>query len=104
MGSEDFLAPEEVTRLAFGPSGTLILTIDAAAFRPFDSYASTAEKAMHRVRQTRPAPGFQQVMLPGEPERITKAQRIEQGIPIPEPTWRDIRAAAIESGLEPPPE
>ena len=104
VGSEDFLAPEEATRAAFGPGGTLILAIDAAAFRPFDSYASTAEKALHRIRQTRPAPGFQQVMLPGEPERMTKAHRSEQGIPIPEPTWRNIRAAAAESGLEPPPE
>ena len=104
VGSEDFLAPEDVTRSGLGPGGTLILAIDPGAFRSADSYAGTAERTLHRIQQTRPAPGFQKVMLPGEPERIVKAQRSEQGIPIPEPTWRDIHAAAAESNLELPPE
>ena len=34
------------------------------------------------------------VLIPGDPERRTRAQRLQEGVPIDPETWREIAAAA----------
>ena len=41
-----------------------------------------------------PAPEFDRVRLPGEPEAETEARRRAEGIPIPEATWEELAALA----------
>ena len=38
-------------------------------------------------------------MMPGEPERLARAQREKEGIPVPEDTWKRIRELAEELGV-----
>jgi uncharacterized oxidoreductase len=51
------------------------------------------------VKSARPAPGFDDVLVPGEPERRHAAERTESGIEVDDTTWRDIRAAAESLGI-----
>lgn len=51
------------------------------------------------VKSARPAPGFDEVLVPGEPERRYAAKRMAEGIEVDETTWRDIRAAAESLGI-----
>ena len=51
------------------------------------------------VKSARPAPGFDEVLTPGEPEKRNTAKRLEQGIEVDETTWHDIRAAAETLGI-----
>jgi uncharacterized oxidoreductase len=51
------------------------------------------------VKSARPAPGFDEVLTPGEPEKRYAAKRMEQGIEVDDTTWRDIRAAAETLGI-----
>jgi uncharacterized oxidoreductase len=51
------------------------------------------------VKSARPAPGFDEVLVPGEPERRSATARAERGIEVDETTWRDIRAAAESLGI-----
>jgi uncharacterized oxidoreductase len=51
------------------------------------------------VKSARPAPGFTEVLTPGEPEKRYTAQRGQQGIDVDDTTWRDIRAAAESIGI-----
>jgi uncharacterized oxidoreductase len=51
------------------------------------------------VKSARPAPGYDEVLVPGEPERRHAAQRQAQGIEVDDTTWRDIRAAAESLGI-----
>jgi uncharacterized oxidoreductase len=39
------------------------------------------------------------VRLPGEPERETKARRLQDGIPVDAATWHEITAAAEQAGV-----
>jgi hypothetical protein len=39
------------------------------------------------------------VRLPGEPERETKARRLQEGIPLDAATWQEIAAAAEQAGV-----
>ena len=63
-------------------------------------YRRESEAYLGMVKTTPPAPGFDAVLLPGEPERQCEARRRVAGIPIPEATWTAIGAAAANLGLE----
>ncbi len=52
------------------------------------------------VKSAHPAPGFEEVLTPGEPERRTAAKRAQAGIEVDDTTWRDIRAAAESLGID----
>jgi uncharacterized oxidoreductase len=44
------------------------------------------------------------VLIPGDPERLTRAERLKNGVPIDEETWREVTLAArgINVLVEPP--
>jgi uncharacterized oxidoreductase len=42
-----------------------------------------------------------EVLIPGEPERRTKAERLKNGVPLPDDAWRSICATAREVGVDP---
>jgi uncharacterized oxidoreductase len=51
------------------------------------------------IRSSCVAPGFEEVLLPGEPERRAAVAREASGIPIDATTWHDIRDAAARLGI-----
>ena len=51
------------------------------------------------VKASPPAVTGQPVLLPGEVERATRAQRSAQGIAIDDQTWKDLVAAAASVGI-----
>ena len=83
-------------------AGATFVAIDAGAFRPAEVSRATAEKTVQRLRATRPAPGFQRVMTPGEPESTSRARRQSAGIPLPAETWRAITETATQLGIPVP--
>jgi len=83
----------------YGRSGTLILALDAGLFRPREEYARAAGAFLRRVRSVPPAPGFAEVLLPGDPERRAHEARSQRGVPVPEATWEAIREAGRGLGL-----
>ena len=67
-----------------------MIVLRADLFRPFEEYARTAEDMGSRVRNTPPAPGFEEVLVPGDPEVKTRATRERDGIPIADDVWQTI--------------
>jgi hydroxycarboxylate dehydrogenase B len=65
----------------------VIIAVDATTFRPLASYETSADEALTRVKAIPPAQGFTEVLLPGEPEQRSKAERLRDGIPVAEATW-----------------
>ncbi len=74
----------------YGPSGSLILALDPGIFRPREQYAQRVDATIDRIKAVPPAPGFAEVLVPGEPEERTRRQRLASGIPVPENTWREV--------------
>jgi hydroxycarboxylate dehydrogenase B len=81
----------------------LIVALDLAAFRPLDAYVRSCESFLDELGTVPPAPGFRQVMIPGEPERQTELERSERGIPVAGEVWRSIASAARSVGVDPDP-
>ena len=46
------------------------------------------------VKASPPAPGFDEVLLPGEPERSARERRLAEGVPIDDKSLADILAAS----------
>ncbi len=51
------------------------------------------------VKNATPADRHGSVLVAGEPERVTRAERLEHGVPIDATTWREIVGAAERVGL-----
>lgn len=78
----------------------LILAVNATAFRPEAEFVADAGAFIQGLKATPPAPGFEAVMVPGEPEAQTAAQRHREGIPLPDEIWVTIREAARKLGID----
>jgi LDH2 family malate/lactate/ureidoglycolate dehydrogenase len=42
------------------------------------------------MRAVPPAPGFAEVLIPGDREARTRAERLRHGLPIPDDLWRKL--------------
>jgi uncharacterized oxidoreductase len=80
-------------------SGIFIFAVDAAVFRPLVDYEKALAKTLGRIKAVPPAPGFEEVLLPGEPEARARARREDDGIPIPEDTWQAVCNVGAELGV-----
>jgi uncharacterized oxidoreductase len=69
-------------------NGVLFIVLDIAAFRSPVDYARDSQAVAKRVKATKPAPGFSQVLLPGEPEQHMASMRSTEGILIDDATWK----------------
>ena len=84
----------------FGHSGATIVAIRADLFGSLDQYSRCAEEMERRVRAVPPAPGFREVLVPGDPEARTRQTRLRDGILIPQPLWQQITDLAASLGVK----
>jgi LDH2 family malate/lactate/ureidoglycolate dehydrogenase len=71
----------------------LVICIDPNAFWPQGEWAPTVERIARRIIATPPASDAGRVRLPGEGAAATRANRLRDGIPIPDATWEALTAA-----------
>jgi uncharacterized oxidoreductase len=57
------------------------------------------EATKAHIRTARVAPGFDAILLPGEPERRASRERTETGVPVDPMTWKEIRESAAKLGI-----
>ncbi len=76
----------EVTR--GNPTFIAVWSIDI--FAQAEDYYRQVEELARRIETSEPAPGFDEVMLPGTPEHRSSALRRSEGIPLPESTWNEL--------------
>jgi LDH2 family malate/lactate/ureidoglycolate dehydrogenase len=80
-------------------NGTMIMALNIAFFTSLDEFTADADDLSAKLNSTPPAPGFSEVLLPGEPENRSRRYRLVNGIPLPETTWQGIQALANELQL-----
>lgn len=80
--------------------GAVVWAVDAFAFRKQGDYEPQADFVLQRVKKIRPAEGFKEVLLPGEPELNSARERIQEGIPVADATWSQIVEAGRSVGVD----
>lgn len=81
-----------------GGNGTLLMALNIAAFSPVERYREEVEDLCAAIKASPLAEGFDEVLLPGEPERRARTLRSEQGISLADQTWREI--VELAAGLD----
>ena len=87
-----------------GTQNSVVAAIDISAFTDLDAYRQDVDDTVRGLKALPTTPGVAQVMVPGEPELATLAEREALGIPLPAGTVQNLRAAAVELGVELPEE
>jgi uncharacterized oxidoreductase len=77
----------------------LAIVIDLSKLGDPASIGAEVDAIKAHIRSSRVAPGFDAVLLPGEPEQRAAQERRERGIPVDDTTWYDIREAAGKLGI-----
>ncbi len=70
------------------------LAIDIRRFLPLDDFNDRIGKLVSMMKSSAPGSGFDEVLVPGEPEKRIEQQRLSEGIPIAEGNWQDLVEAA----------
>jgi LDH2 family malate/lactate/ureidoglycolate dehydrogenase len=70
------------------------IAIDVARFMPVEEFTARMEKLVSLIKTTAPAPGYDEVLVAGDPEWRTEAERRQHGIPLAEGNWEGLSKAA----------
>ena len=63
------------------------IAIDIARFMPVEEFTARVEQLVHLMKSTPTAPGYDEVMVAGDAEWRTEAERLRDGIPIEPGNW-----------------
>jgi len=77
----------------------LLIALDLNAFGTASRYDELAEEMIASTRAVPPAPGFDRVRVPGDPEREREALCRNEGVPLSDSVWRGLAGAAQVTGV-----
>lgn len=98
-GSDDYIDPNRGNDM-FRHQGVTMIVLKANLFRPMEKYTRGAHEMAQKARGTAPAPGFDRVLMPGDPEADMRAARQLDGIPIADDIWGMLTEQASTLGLD----
>lgn len=79
----DFSKPQNV--------GHWLVAINIEHLLPLDEFKNRIQVLVDAAHESAPAPGFTDVLVPGEPEERTKEARLRDGIPLADATVDELR-------------
>jgi LDH2 family malate/lactate/ureidoglycolate dehydrogenase len=74
--------------------GHFFMAIDPGAFRDEGEFESDLDDVIDVLHGAKRADPAQPVLVAGDPERLTRAERLEQGVPIPDDLMTQLRGVA----------
>ena len=81
-------------------NGMLSFYVDPKVVDPEAMFPQDVARYIAYFKSAKPATPGGEVLIPGEPEQRTRAQREREGVPLPEDTWASILAAARAVGVD----
>jgi LDH2 family malate/lactate/ureidoglycolate dehydrogenase len=75
------------------------LAIDVARFMPLDEFYRRMQSLVAMVKSSRPAKGYDEVLVAGEPEWRAEELRRRDGIPLSDGVWQNLAQAAQQLGV-----
>ena len=76
------------------------VVVDPERFVEREWLEAELEALVNHCKASPPANPDEPVLVPGDPERLTSAQREKDGIPVDDVTWEQILSAGERLGLE----
>jgi LDH2 family malate/lactate/ureidoglycolate dehydrogenase len=80
----------------------MFIAIDVARFMPVEEFTARMEALVKLVKGAPAAPGYGEVLVAGDPEWRTEAERRRNGIPISDGNWETLVKTAARVNVAPP--
>jgi len=80
-------------------NGMLAFYVDPKVIDTSNYFDEEISRYTDFIRETKPITGVESVLVPGDPERKTRAERTKNGVPLPDDTWAAIVNTAREVGV-----
>lgn len=78
----------------------MFLAIDIARFMPVGEFTARVDRLVSLMKTAPPAAGYDEVLVAGDPEWRTEAERRAGGIPLEDESWENLLRAAARVGVE----
>ncbi len=78
------------------------LAIDVARFVTLQEFQSRMERLIRTIKSAQAAPGYDEVLVAGDPEWRSEESRRANGVPVDGAVWESLKVLARESGVEIP--
>ena len=82
-----------------GHSGFTMIVFKADLFESYKEYCRKMREIISRIKKSKPADGFEEVLVPGDIEKKVYRKRIKEGIPVPDDLWKTINKIGFSLGL-----
>jgi L-2-hydroxycarboxylate dehydrogenase (NAD+) len=82
------------------PWTSFAIVVYIPAFMELGEFRRRASEHLLRIKQSPVAPGFVEILLPGERAYRTRRQRLVEGIPHSETIWNSTTSLAAEVGID----
>jgi LDH2 family malate/lactate/ureidoglycolate dehydrogenase len=92
--------PQHTKKAGTMDIGHFLLAMDPGMFRDADDFRADVASFCESLRATRPANSANAVLVAGDPERRTAAQRRKTGIPVGPGLLTKVRDVALASGAD----
>jgi LDH2 family malate/lactate/ureidoglycolate dehydrogenase len=105
MVGNPLLVPGLLNLESAPPHGTqngVVAAIDIGAFTEVERYKENIDQLAKAIKALPKAEGFDDILVPGEPEERSRGKRLRDGIPLPATTVHDLQAVAAELQVELP--
>ena len=85
-----------------GINGVFLQAFSVEEFQEPDAFYDKVDKFLSSIKSIKPAPGFTEVLVPGENGRRKEQIQRKDGVDIDEPTWSRLQKLAAELGIATP--
>jgi uncharacterized oxidoreductase len=85
-----------------GINGVFLQAIAVEEFQPLDEFFDRVDELIAFVKSRKTAPGFKEILLPGEQGRRNEERQIREGVEIDETTWAELSDLATGFRLDAP--
>lgn len=80
--------------------GHLFIAIDPRGYCPVEEFKERMDNMIQNIKSAAKRPGFEEILLPGEPEWLEEDKRRSEGIFVDDEWWVDITQTAVELGVD----
>lgn len=82
-----------------GVNGLFLQAIAVEEFQDLETFYDKVDELIAVVKSSKCAPGFSEILLPGESGRRREAKNEQEGVDIEAPTWTSLTQLAAELGI-----
>jgi uncharacterized oxidoreductase len=82
-----------------GINGVFLQALAVEEFQPLDSFYDKVDELIAFIKSSQPAPGFSEIMLPGEAGRRREELQRIRGVEVDDRTWAELTRIAADLGV-----